>query len=77
MSSEPKNYIPQIRAEKSGNRNQDDFRVLIAGVILCIVMIFGQNAYLVNDSGEPFCSNVYDPANPTESLTQFLGDVIK
>lgn len=38
--------IPQLRVEKSGNRNKDDFRVLIAGIFLCILMLFGQRAYL-------------------------------
>jgi len=38
--------IPQLRVEKSGNQNKDDFRVLIAGIILCILMIFGHQTYL-------------------------------
>lgn len=41
-----KTMIPQLRVEKSGNRNKDDFRVLIAGIILCILMVFGQRTYL-------------------------------
>lgn len=46
MSSEMKSYIPTLRAEKSGSRNKDDLRVLMAGVILCVLIIFGQGAYL-------------------------------
>ncbi|CBX88005.1 hypothetical protein [Roseovarius Plymouth podovirus 1] len=37
--------MPQLRVEKSGNKNKDDLRVMIAGVILCVMMIFGQTAY--------------------------------
>lgn len=45
MNQEPKTIIPVIRAEKSGNKNKDDLRVMIAGVFLCVLMIFGQAAY--------------------------------
>lgn len=38
-------YMPQFRVEKSGNKNKDDLRVMIAGVIICVMMIFGQTAY--------------------------------
>jgi len=41
-----KTMIPQLRVEKSGNKNKDDFRVLLAGVILCLLMIFGHRTYL-------------------------------
>lgn len=37
--------IPTIRAEKSGNKNKDDLRVMLAGVMLCVLLIFGQTAY--------------------------------
>ena len=37
--------MPQLRVEKSGNKNKDDLRVMIAGVILCVLMIFGHGAY--------------------------------
>lgn len=36
--------MPTIRAEKT-TKNKDDLRVMIAGVVLCILMIFGQTAY--------------------------------
>ena len=42
-----KTMIPQLRVEKSGNKNKDDFRVLLAGIIMCILLIFGQRTYLV------------------------------
>lgn len=41
-----KTMISQLRVEKSGNKNKDDVRVLLAGVILCILMIFGQRTYM-------------------------------
>lgn len=37
--------IPKVRVEKSGNKNKDDLRVMIAGVVLCILFLFGQTAY--------------------------------
>lgn len=37
--------MPQFRVEKSGSKNKDDLRVMVAGVMLCILMIFGQSAY--------------------------------
>ena len=43
MNTQP--ILPKVRVEKSGNRNKDDLRVMIAGVFLCIFMLFGQTAY--------------------------------
>lgn len=46
MNNESKTSImPQLRVEKSGNKNKDDLRVMIAGVVLCILFLFGQTAY--------------------------------
>lgn len=44
------NYVPQLRVEKSGNRNKDDVRVMIAGTLFCIFMILMQ----------PFAFKTYD-----------------
>lgn len=38
-------YLPKVRVEKSGNKNKDDLRVMIAGVFACILFLFGQTAY--------------------------------
>ena len=45
MNQSQKTIIPVIRAEKSGNKNKDDLRVMIAGVLLCVLFLFGQVAY--------------------------------
>lgn len=45
MTNQLTKTMPTLRAEKTGNRNKDDFRVLVAGVVFCILLIFGQNAY--------------------------------
>lgn len=45
MTSQLTKAMPTLRAEKTGNRNKDDFRVLVAGVVFCILLIFGQNTY--------------------------------
>lgn len=46
MNYEQKSVIlPQFRAEKSGNKNKDDLRVMIAGVLFCILMLFGYEGY--------------------------------
>lgn len=47
MTDSTKTMFPQIRVEKSGNKNKDDFRVLLSGIILCILLIFGQKTYSV------------------------------
>ena len=44
-----KTIIPPIRAEKTGNKNKDDFRVLLAGSIICVVMVWGQSVFMTKN----------------------------
>lgn len=45
MTTANSKFVPHLRAEKSGNRNRDDFRVLMAGSIFCILLIMMQSLY--------------------------------
>lgn len=46
MNSSQTTIIPKLRVEKSGSKNKDDLRVLIAGVIICSLLFIGQVIFI-------------------------------
>lgn len=76
MTFDSKTLVPQIRVEKSGNRNKDDLRVLLAGIIICVMMIFGQNTYLFLEdkffAERPFITATLEIVHVDEEVEPFI-----